>query len=105
MKWEEDARQVVDAIPVHDIIKNMIILWAERCARKDKRDIVTPEDMIKTRDDYFEWFGEAKIAKIQQARDQDSLILTLTRRLRSTKTRPSIKLSSAIHGFSAVTGT
>ena len=69
MKWEEDARQVVDAIPVHDIIKNMIILWAERCARKDKRDVVTPEDMIKTRDDYFEWFGEAKIAKIQQARD------------------------------------
>ena len=69
MKWEEDARQVVDAIPVHDIIKNMIILWAERCARKDKRDTVTPQDMIKTRDDYFEWFGEAKIAKIQQARD------------------------------------
>jgi len=25
--------------------------------------------MIKTRDDYFEWFGEAKIAKNQQARD------------------------------------
>jgi hypothetical protein len=24
--------------------------------------------MIKARDDYFEWFGEAKIAKIQQAR-------------------------------------
>jgi len=60
---------MVDAIPVHEIIKNMIILWAERCARKDKRDTVTPQDMIKTRDDYFEWFGEDKIAKIQQARD------------------------------------
>ncbi|MCX5896465.1 MAG: 4Fe-4S binding protein [Proteobacteria bacterium] len=69
MKWEEDARQVVDSIPVHDIIKNMIILWAERHARKNKRDAVTAEDMMQTRDDYFEWFGEAKIAKIQQARD------------------------------------
>jgi hypothetical protein len=64
MQWEDDARQVVDAIPVHDIIKNMIILWA-------KRSVVTPEDMIKTRDDYFEWFGEAKIAKIQAARDNN----------------------------------
>lgn len=36
MHWEDDARLVVDAIPVHDIIKNMIILWAERCARGEK---------------------------------------------------------------------
>ena len=53
MKWEEDARQVVDAIPIHDIIKNMIILWAEKVARKNKRSAVTMEDMTQTRDDYF----------------------------------------------------
>ena len=70
MKWEEDAREVVDSIPVHDIIKNLIIIWAEKVARKNKRDAVTVEDMAQTRDDYFEFFGPEKIAKIQQAREQ-----------------------------------
>lgn len=70
MKWEEDARQLVDAIPIHDIIKNLIIVWAEKVARKNKRDAVTMEDMTQTRDDYFAHFGPEKIAKIQQAREE-----------------------------------
>jgi len=70
MRWEKDARELVDAIPIHDIIKNMIIIWAEKIARKNKRDAVTMEDMAQTRDDYFSWFGPGKIAKIQQAREQ-----------------------------------
>ena len=70
MKWDDDAREIVNAIPVHDIIKNLIIVWAEKLARKNKRDTVTLEDMTQTRDDYFEHFGPEKIAKIQQAREQ-----------------------------------
>ncbi len=72
MKWEEDARVLVDAIPVHDIIKNMIIVWAERTARKNKSDMVTMKEMQQTRDDYFEHFGPEKIAKIQKVRDEGS---------------------------------
>jgi dissimilatory sulfite reductase (desulfoviridin) alpha/beta subunit len=70
MKWENEARQVVDAIPVHDIIKNMVILYAEKTARKNKHSIVDLQDVIETRDAYFEWFGQDKIAKIQKAREE-----------------------------------
>lgn len=70
MKWEKDAREVVDAIPIHDIIKNLIILWAERHARKSNSAVVTMKEMMQTRDDYFEHFGADKIAKIQQSREQ-----------------------------------
>lgn len=69
MKWEEDARELVESIPVHDIIKKMIILWAEKVARKNKSDMVTMKEMQQTRDDYFEWFGPEKIAKIQKTRE------------------------------------
>jgi hypothetical protein len=70
MKWEEDARQVVEAIPIHDIIKNLIIIWAEKLARKNNRSAVSMEDMTQTRDDYFEHFGAEKIAKIQASREE-----------------------------------
>lgn len=70
MKWKQDARELVESIPVHDIIRNMIIIWAEKVARKNKSDAVTMKEMQQTRDDYFEWFGPEKIAKIQQARKQ-----------------------------------
>ncbi len=70
MKWEDDAQEMVKAIPVHDIIKNLIIIWAEKLARKNNRDMVTIEDMSQTRDDYFEHFGPDKIAKIQKAREE-----------------------------------
>ena len=47
MKWEEkDAREIVNAIPVHDIIKNLIIIWAEKLARKNNRDMVTMDDPV-----------------------------------------------------------
>jgi len=70
MKWEKDAREIVEGIPIHDIIRNLIKIWAEKLARKNKSDVVTMKEMQQTRDDYFEWFGPEKIAKIQQAREQ-----------------------------------
>jgi Pyruvate/2-oxoacid:ferredoxin oxidoreductase delta subunit len=70
MQWEKDARETVNSIPVHDIIRNLIILWAEKLARKNKSETVTMKEMLQTRDDYFEWFGPEKIAKIQQTREQ-----------------------------------
>lgn len=70
MKWGKDAREVVDSIPVHDIIKNLIIIWAEKIARQKQRKAVTLEDMVQTRDDYFDFFGPEKIAKIQQTRQE-----------------------------------
>jgi hypothetical protein len=57
MKWKQDARQVIDSIPIHDVIKNMIILWAERTARKNKSNVVTIKEIQQTRDDYFEHSG------------------------------------------------
>jgi dissimilatory sulfite reductase (desulfoviridin) alpha/beta subunit len=69
MKWEDDARQVVDSIPIHDVIKNMIIVWAERIARKNKSDVVTMKEIMQTRDDYFEHFGAEKMEKIQKVRE------------------------------------
>ncbi len=69
MKWEEDAREIVESIPIHDIIRNMIIIWAEKLARKNKSDVVTMKEMQQTRDDYFEHFGAKKMEKIQKARD------------------------------------
>jgi len=69
MKWEDDARQVVDSIPIHDVIKNMIIVWAERIARKNKSDVVTMREIMQTRDDYFEHFGAEKMEKIQKVRE------------------------------------
>ena len=69
MKWEEDAKQVIDSIPIHDVIKNMIIVWAERIARKNKSDVVTMREVMQTRDDYFSHFGPEKMEKIQKVRD------------------------------------
>lgn len=69
MKWEEDARQVIGSIPIHDVIKNMLILWAERTARKNKSDVVTMREIQQTRDEYFEHFGADKMNKIQTVRE------------------------------------
>jgi Pyruvate/2-oxoacid:ferredoxin oxidoreductase delta subunit len=69
MKWEEDARQVVDGIPIHDVIKKMLIIWAERWARKNNSDVVTMKEVGQTRDDYFEHFGQEKMDRIQKLRD------------------------------------
>jgi len=40
MEWEKEARELTDAIPVHDIIKGMVILYAEKMARKNKSKVV-----------------------------------------------------------------
>jgi dissimilatory sulfite reductase (desulfoviridin) alpha/beta subunit len=70
MKWEEDAKQVINSIPIHDVIKKMLIIWAERTARKNKSDVVTMKEIQQTRDDYFEHFGAEKMGKIQRIRDE-----------------------------------
>ena len=70
MKWEKDAREVVDAIPVHEIIKNMVILWAEKLARKKNSDTVTMEEVQQTRDDYFAFLGPETMERIQKMRDE-----------------------------------
>ena len=38
----------------------MTILYAEKLARKDRKDKVTMDEVVKTRDDYFELFGDFK---------------------------------------------
>ncbi len=70
MKWEKEAREVVDAIPVHEVIKNMVILWAEKLARKKNSETVTMEEVTKTRDDYFDFLGQETMERIQKMRDE-----------------------------------
>lgn len=70
MEWDKEARQMVDAIPVHEIIKNMVIIYAEKVARKNRHKIVEVGDVIETRDAYFEMFGPEKIKKIQKIREE-----------------------------------
>ena len=70
MKWEQDARDVVDSIPIHDIIKNLIVIWAEKLARRNNSETVTMQEVMQTRDDYFEHFGPEKIARIQASREE-----------------------------------
>jgi hypothetical protein len=70
MKWEKDAKEVVDAIPVHEVIKNMVILWAEKLARKKKSKTVTMKEVEQTRDDYFEFLGQETMDRIQKMREE-----------------------------------
>jgi hypothetical protein len=58
MEWEKDAKEVVDSIPVPEIMKNMTILYAEKLARKNKQDKVTMAEIIQTRNDYFDLMGQ-----------------------------------------------
>ena len=64
MKWEKEAREVVDAIPIHDIIKNLVILYAEKLARKNKSKVVGMKEVTQTRDDYFEFLGQETMERI-----------------------------------------
>jgi ferredoxin len=70
MKWEKEAREVVDAIPIHDIIKNLIVLYAEKLARKNKSKVVGMKEVTQTRDDYFEFLGAETMERIQKVRDE-----------------------------------
>ena len=70
MEWEKDAREVVQGIPMPEIMKNMTILYAEKLARKNKKDKVSMEEVVQTRDDYFELFGDTLMKRIQEIREK-----------------------------------
>ena len=70
MKWEKDAKEVVDNIPTPEIMKNMTILYAEKLARKNKKKKVTIDEVVQTRDDYFELFGKTLTDRIQKIREE-----------------------------------
>jgi anaerobic sulfite reductase subunit C len=68
MKWEKEAQEVVDAIPVPEIIRNYVVLWAEKLARKKNAKIVGMDEIMQTRDDYYEFLGQEAMEKLQQVR-------------------------------------
>jgi dissimilatory sulfite reductase (desulfoviridin) alpha/beta subunit len=70
MEWNKDAKEVVDNIPMPEIIKNMTILYSEKLARKNKKDMVSLEEVVQTRDDYFEMFGESLMARLKENREK-----------------------------------
>jgi len=49
VKWEKEAREGVDAIPAHEVTKNMVIIWAEKLARKKNSGMVTRKEVEQTR--------------------------------------------------------
>lgn len=49
VKWGKEAREGVDAIPAHEITKNMVIIWAEKLARKKNSGLVTRKEVEQTR--------------------------------------------------------
>jgi hypothetical protein len=49
VKWEKEALEGVDAIPAHEITKNMVIIWAEKLARKKNSGMVTRKEVEQTR--------------------------------------------------------
>jgi dissimilatory sulfite reductase (desulfoviridin) alpha/beta subunit len=70
MEWEKDAKQVVDSIPVPEIMKNMTTLYSEKLARKNKKAKVSMDEVVQTRNDYFEQFGKAITKRIKEVREQ-----------------------------------
>jgi len=70
MEWEKDAKEVVDSIPVPEIMKNMTILYAEKLARKEKKKKVSMAEVIQTRNDYFELFGENLSKRLKEIREK-----------------------------------
>ena len=65
MKWDKEAKEVVDSIPMPEIMKNMTILYAEKLARKNKKAEVSMEEVVQTRDDYFELFGDTLMKRLK----------------------------------------
>jgi len=70
VEWEKDAKEVVDNIPTPEIMKNMTILYAEKLARKNKKKKVSMDEVVQTRDDYFDLFGETLTKRIQKIREE-----------------------------------
>jgi anaerobic sulfite reductase subunit C len=68
MDWDKEAREAVDSIPMPEIMKNMTNLYAEKLARKNKKPKVTMDEVVKTRDDYFELFGETLMKRLRENR-------------------------------------
>ena len=66
MDWDKEAREAVDSIPMPEIMKNMTNLYAEKLARKNKKPQVTMDEVVKTRDDYFELFGETLMKRLRE---------------------------------------
>jgi len=70
MEWEKEASEVVEGIPMPEIMKNMTILYAEKLARKNKKSKVSMEEVVKTRDDYFELFGDTLMKRLKEVREK-----------------------------------
>jgi dissimilatory sulfite reductase (desulfoviridin) alpha/beta subunit len=70
MEWDREAQEVVQGIPMPEIMKNLTILYAEKLARKNKKGKVSMEEVVQTRDDYFELFGETLMKRIQEVREK-----------------------------------
>ena len=70
MEWEKDAQEVVDGIPIPEVMKNMTILYAEKLARKNKKKKVSMEEVAQTRDDYFELFGKTLTERLRKIREE-----------------------------------
>ncbi len=70
MKWNKEAQEVVDAIPLPEIMKNMTILYAEKLARKNKKAEVSMDEVAQTRDDYFELFGDTLMKRLKEVREK-----------------------------------
>ncbi len=70
MEWQKEAQEVVDAIPVPESIRNYVVLWAEKLARKNKATTVGIKEITQTRDDYFEFLGQEQMEKIQKVREE-----------------------------------
>jgi len=68
MQWEKDARQSIDQIPIHDSIRKLLVVWAEKLARQRQSGTVTMEDVRQTGSDYSRHFGAEKMKKIGEAR-------------------------------------
>ena len=70
MKWNQDARDIVDAIPMPDIMKKMSTLYSEKLARKANKDVVTMDEVTQTREDYFELFGDTLMKRLRENREK-----------------------------------
>ena len=70
MEWDKEAKEVVQGIPMPEIMKNLTILYAEKLARKNKKGKVSMEEVVQTRDDYFELFGETLMKRLKKVREE-----------------------------------
>jgi dissimilatory sulfite reductase (desulfoviridin) alpha/beta subunit len=70
MNWNKEAKETVDKIPMPEIMKNMTILYAEKLARKNNKKEVSMEEVVQTRDDYFELFGDTLMKRLRENREK-----------------------------------